>query len=227
MARGDVVFAPDGERIELVDIGTELILDHPLVRVWDVALEAGGRHSWHLHGNPYVVLSVVGSTGRMDWLDGSPSREISEYSGGAVFRPVSPVHRLTNTGDAFYRNRLVELKHLGELVPTGPVDVGAGARSVHGVRPPGAADPGDGRVPILADAHVRVWTVTLAGGDTVHVDRIDVPHVVAECDGELEGAALLSSVRVAERGDLDLENTAAHPRMWFIIALDYLKEDAR
>ncbi len=88
--------------------------------MWEVQLEPGETHPWHLHHNPYIVLSIDGSEGRMDWLDGSEPRFISEHRGGWVYRPVSPVHRLTNIGTSFYRNRLVELKDPGENVPEPP-----------------------------------------------------------------------------------------------------------
>ncbi|MCR3749086.1 hypothetical protein [Lentzea californiensis] len=123
--RGDVVISPSGEEIVLVDVGRRVLHDDPLVRVWEVTLEPGETHPWHLHHNPYVVLSIDGSEGRMDWLDGSEPRFISEHRGGFVYRPVSPVHRLTNIGTTFYRNRLVELKDLGENLPE-PLDVRPG-----------------------------------------------------------------------------------------------------
>ncbi|MGW6934172.1 hypothetical protein ACWGE0_29230 [Lentzea sp. NPDC054927] len=122
--RGDVVVSPSGEEIVLVDVGQRVLYDDPVVRVWEVRLEPGETHQWHLHHNPYVVLSIDGSEGRMDWLDGSEPRFISERRGGSVYRPVSPVHRLTNIGTSFYRNRLVELKDLGENVPE-PLDISA------------------------------------------------------------------------------------------------------
>jgi hypothetical protein len=56
--RGDIVISPSGEEIVLVDVGQVVLYDDPLVRVWEVALEPGETHSWHLHHNPYVVLSV-------------------------------------------------------------------------------------------------------------------------------------------------------------------------
>jgi quercetin dioxygenase-like cupin family protein len=120
--RGDVVFSPSGEEIVLVDVGQRVLHDDPVVRVWEVQLEPGETHPWHLHHNPYVVLSIDGSEGRMDWLDGSEPRFISEHRGGSVYRPVSPVHRLTNIGTSCYRNRLVELKDLGEH-QSSPLDV--------------------------------------------------------------------------------------------------------
>ncbi|SEQ88091.1 hypothetical protein SAMN05216188_10666 [Lentzea xinjiangensis] len=125
--RGDVVLSPSGAEVVLVDVGQRVLHDDPLVRVWEVALEPGETHPWHLHHNPYVVLSIEGSQGRMDWLDGSAPRLVSEHRGGHVLRSVSPVHRLTNTGTSRYRNRLVELKDLGENLPepreVSPADV--------------------------------------------------------------------------------------------------------
>jgi len=128
--RGDIVISPSGEEIVLVDVGQVVLYDDPLVRVWEVVLEPGETHSWHLHHNPYVVLSVDGSQGRMDWLDGSEPRFISEHRGGHVYRPVSPVHRLTNIGRSSYRNRLVELKDLGENLAA-PLDITPDDISVH------------------------------------------------------------------------------------------------
>jgi quercetin dioxygenase-like cupin family protein len=116
------VVSPSGEEIVLVDVGQRVLYDDPVVRVWEVSLEPGETHPWHLHHNPYVVLSIEGSQGRMDWLDGSEPRFISEHRGGWVCRPVSPVHRLTNIGTSRYRNRLVELKDLGEKLPS-PADI--------------------------------------------------------------------------------------------------------
>ncbi|PWC03395.1 hypothetical protein DCE94_10080 [Agromyces badenianii] len=218
--------APDGTEVTLVGIGTHMLRDSDRLRVWDVRLGPGGHHPWHLHRNPYVVLSIIGSTGRMDWLDGSPSRNISEYDGGAVFRPVSPVHCLTNTGSGRYRNRLIELKSLGEASATGLVDVGDGARSVEGVLPENAPETTDGRRPVLVTDFVRVWTIEIAGGDTAQISGDDAPHLVVEFDGDLEDDALTTSIREVESGTFSIVNEAARPRAWFVVALDYLAADS-
>lgn len=174
--KGDIVYSPGGEKIVLADIGLVELVDNPVVRVWDVSLHPGETHPWHLHHNPYVVLSLRGSACRMDWLDGAEPRFLDEYRGGAVYRPVSPVHRLTNIGDRFYRNRLVELKDLGELRAE-PLDIGPGARSVPG-SPPGPR-LADGRLPVLAHPHVQVWLAS--SGELALADR---PHVLAALDTE-------------------------------------------
>ncbi|WP_193312802.1 cupin domain-containing protein [Georgenia subflava] len=216
-----VVTAPDGTEITLVGVGTSVIFDNGPVRVWDVVLPAGGTHPWHQHHNPYVVLSVAGSSGRMDWLDGSEPRHVSEYPGGVVFRPVSPIHRLTNTGGTRYRNRLIELKDLGETREAGVLDVGPGARSVAGDAPD-LPVPDDGRVPVIGTEYVRVWTLLVPAGTQRTLELDDSPHVLAELDAELEGEALAASVSFHEGGARELVNDTDGDRTYFIVALDYL-----
>lgn len=205
--KGDEAVTPDGETIVLADIGTTQLLDDPHVRIWDVSLEPGETHPWHLHHNPYVVLSLNGSEGRMDWLDGSPPRFLSEYRGGAVYRPISPVHRLTNIGPGFYRNRLVELKDLGENLSE-PVDIGNGGRSVPGesLGPPTA----DGRVPVLRHQDVSIWTVSV--DRTTVLDLADVPHVLAWIDGD-------ASVSVHGGGTCEVSGPVG---TLFVVELTYL-----
>lgn len=225
MTAGDVVTALDGSRITLVGVGSRVIADSDRVRVWDIRLEAGEIHPWHLHGNPYVVLSIVGSTGRMDWLDGSEPRNISEYTGGTVFRPVSPIHRLTNTGPGRYRNRLIELKDLGENRAAGVLDVGSGARSTKGEPPSGMPAPPDGRRPVLGTEWVRVWTVTVPAGSKRTLQLDDTRHVIAEIDGDLEGPDLAASVCETDAAVHRIVNDTSRERTWFVVALDYLSPD--
>lgn len=200
--------SPSGEKIVLADIGHVVLHDDPLIRVWDVSLEPGATHSWHQHHNPYVVLSLSTSDGRMDWLDGSEPRFISEYRGGAVYRPVSPVHRLTNIGSTFYRNRIIEFKDLGERLPE-PLDIGRGGRSVEGEPP---SEPlHDGRVPVLLHDHVSIWTVTVGAGEEREFDLGAGPQVIADLDPA-------GGVWVHSGGPLTLTGTGT----WFVADLGYL-----
>ena len=219
--KGDVVTSPSGEKVVLVDIGLVELYDDPLVRVWDVSLEPGETHSWHLHHNPYVVLSLSGSDGRMDWLDGSQPRFISEYRGGAVYRPVSPVHRLTNIGETFYRNRLVELKDLGEHLPE-PRDIGPGGRSIEGELP-GEPLP-DGREPVLLHDDVSIWTLTVPQWGARELDLAG-PHVIATIDVEESEPA--GGVRLHPGGALTITNDRPVARSWFVVELGYLRDGGR
>ncbi|MFV0253463.1 MAG: hypothetical protein ACK5H2_09015 [Beutenbergiaceae bacterium] len=213
--------APDGSEVSLVGVGTSVLLETPHVRVWDVVLPAGGMHPWHLHHNPYVVLSVAGSTGYMEWLDGSPRRDITEYSGGAVFRPVSPVHRLTNSGSTRYRNRLVELKALGEDRPGGPLDVGPGLRSTQ-ADTAGPVLP-DGRVPVLIGEFVKIWLLTVPAGEVATLQLDHGEYVLAELDADLDGEDLAASVSQVS-GPWPVANPGTHERRWFVVGLDYLED---
>lgn len=206
----------------LADIGLVELLDNPFVRVWDVSLPPGGQHPWHLHHNPYLVLSLQGSKGRMDWLDGSPPRHLSEYRGGAVYRPVSPVHRLTNIGEQHYQNRLIELKDLGEHLAS-PFDIGAGDRSVEG-RPP-APGLADGRQPVLIHPHVSVWTLELASGEERLLKLADPPHMSALVDAPDLLLAPAGGVEFHDGGTpLRLANDTGSTQTWFVAELTYLTD---
>jgi len=159
---GEIVTAPDGTQVVLGEIGQKVVFDNDRVRVWEVALAPGEEQPWHLHHNPYLVLCLEASPGRMDWLDGAPPRHLSETVGGVVFRPTSPVHMLTNVGNTFYRNRLVETKDLGEDAVPGPVP---GPMTVPASAPDGSALVDPGRQVLLENEHVRVWRLDLAPGE--------------------------------------------------------------
>ncbi len=213
--KGDRVTAPDGTEVVLADIGTSLVLERPGVRIWDVALPAGARHDWHLHANPYVVLSLTTCSGRMDWLDGSPSRHIEEYAGGAVFRPISTIHCLTNTGEVPYRNRLIELTDLGEDAPE-PVDVGQGGRS-----DPDADEPvlADGRRLVLATEWVTITRATVPAGGSLELAPAGATTVVALLDASDDGRG--TSVHPDGAAPVRIDNTTDEERTWFVVTLDH------
>ena len=113
MAKGDVVTHPETEeQIVLGDIGHEVIFENEHVRVWEVRLEPGAVQDWHLHHHPYLIVGIVGAQNRMEFLDGSEPRQMSEAPGRVVFRDAGKVHKLINEGDTHYVNRLIELKSL-------------------------------------------------------------------------------------------------------------------
>jgi len=159
----DVVTAPDGTRVVLGEIGQKVVFENDRVRVWEVALAPGEDQPWHLHHNPYLVLCLEASPGRMDWLDGAPPRHLSETVGGVVFRPTSPVHMLTNVGETFYRNRLVETKDLGEDAVPGPTPTPS---AVPASAPDGSPHVDPGQQVLWENEQVRVWRLDLAAGET-------------------------------------------------------------
>ena len=214
-----MVHAPDGAEVVLVDVGQIVLLENKVARVWDVSLAPGEVHPWHLHHNPYVVLSIEASPGRMDWLDGSPPRYLDEYPGGAVLRPTSPVHRLTNIGNGHYRNRLVELKELGELRRDGvaELDLGEGMRSFAEVSP-GPAAP-DGRVPVLPNRRASVWTVSVPPEGHWERAALDVPALIVPITGATEEPIRF----IGTRESIRITNSNTSEQQYFVVTIDYLR----
>ncbi|GAA1711971.1 hypothetical protein GCM10009765_71410 [Fodinicola feengrottensis] len=152
MTAGQIVESPSGEKVVLGEIGQTILLDNSRIRIWEVALEPGQTQPWHLHHNPYLVANLESSPCHMDWLNGDPARFLEETVGGVIFRPPSPVHMLTNDGDRSYRNRLVELKDLGEEA-VGDSTTGS----------PGA--PLSGLPVVFENEEVRAYSVELGPGE--------------------------------------------------------------
>lgn len=114
MASGDVVAGPGGTEIVLGEIGHEIVFENEHVRVWEVLLKPGEVQDWHLHHHPYLIVGIEGADNRMEFLDGSEPRHMEETAGRVVYREAGKVHKLINEGQTTYRNRLIELKALGD-----------------------------------------------------------------------------------------------------------------
>lgn len=222
--KGDIVHVPEGEGEEIIldDVGQHVLLDHPSVRVWEIQLSPAEPQHWHLHHNPYVILSLESSPGRMDWLDGSPARYVDEYVGGSVYRSTGPVHMLTNIGDAPYRNRLVEFKELGENRQRA-VDVGPGARSVQGQRPVDEPRP-DGRLCVLAHPHAMVWEVAVPARSTRALELSALPHVLAALTAPDLAHDPTGGVRLHPGGPAELVNDTTVAARWFVVELTHLSD---
>ncbi|MFJ8604987.1 hypothetical protein ACIREM_41055 [Streptomyces shenzhenensis] len=206
MTAGQVVTAPDGRRIVLAEIGQTVLFDNERVRVWEVALTPGGTQPWHLHHNPYLVLCLESSPCHMDWLDGEPPRHIEETVGGVVFRPPSPVHMLTNDGDRVYRNRLVELKDLGEERVGGLPALGAAP-----TEPVGPAV-------VFESDETRVYAIDLAPGEGQELPAAGSARVLIT----LKGSVAVGSVAYRAAGrPWSVENTSDTPFEGRLIELKY------
>ncbi|MGC4937372.1 hypothetical protein [Kribbella sp. DT2] len=182
MTAGTTAKAPDGTEVVLGEIGTRVLLENPRVRVWEVALDPGEAQGWHLHHNPYVVLCLSTSPCHMDWLDGSPARQLSETVGGSVYRPVSPVHMLTNHGGSAYRNRLIEVLDLGEEASGTPYDVPEGVAADSSF-----AEVGEVPAKVIVDEDdVRVQHVTPDADESYTWRTGAYPALVVDLDLETE-----------------------------------------
>jgi hypothetical protein len=206
MTAGQVVTAPDGRKIVLAEIGQTVLLDNERVRVWEVALKPGETQPWHLHHNPYLVLCLESSPCHMDWLAGDPPRHIEETVGGVVFRPPSPVHMLTNDGDRAYRNRLVELKDLGEER--------TGALPALGAAPTEPA----GRSVVFESDETRVHGIDLAPGESLALPAAAPARVLITLKGSVADGDV--AYRAPDR-PWTVQNTSDVPFEGRLIELTY------
>jgi hypothetical protein len=98
--------------VTLGEVGQRIVLENELVRVWEVRLEPGQTHDFHIHYHPYVVISLGGGENEIETIFGHRIKT-NEPLGSTVFiNDMRAVHRLTNRSDKTYLSRLVELKHV-------------------------------------------------------------------------------------------------------------------
>ena len=95
-------------------VGTRLLFENERIRVWDLALAPGEALETHIHRLDYCFIVVDGGHLRhADPDNPSDTHEVHYGNDQVVFLNVGDgvVHqRLTNIGDAPYRNFVIELK---------------------------------------------------------------------------------------------------------------------
>jgi quercetin dioxygenase-like cupin family protein len=98
--------------IKLADVGQRVVLENEHVRVWEIRLDPGETHDFHIHYHPYVVISLGGGENEIETIFGQHI-QTNEPLGSTVFiNDMRAVHRLTNRGKVPYLSRLIELKHV-------------------------------------------------------------------------------------------------------------------
>ena len=95
-----------------LDVGTTLLFENDLVRVWEVRIEPSERCPFHAHAFPYFWTCVAGGLGRQRspngtlmirrYFDGD-----TQFSTHSVGDPL--IHDLENVGDTVLRFVTVEL----------------------------------------------------------------------------------------------------------------------
>ncbi len=98
--------------IKLGEVGQRVALENEFVRIWEIRLEPGETHDFHIHYHPYVVLSLGGGENEIETIFGQRIKT-DEPLGSTVFiNDMRAVHRLTNRAQVPYVSRLIELKHV-------------------------------------------------------------------------------------------------------------------
>ena len=94
-------------------VGSRLLFENDLVRVWEVSLEPGGRLPFHHHTLPYLVVTIEAAPVRVVEHDGQ-TYEPDDEQGSVTFRDAGQIHELQNISTRRYVNRLIEIKQAGK-----------------------------------------------------------------------------------------------------------------
>jgi quercetin dioxygenase-like cupin family protein len=94
-------------------IGTRVIFENDLVRVWDMTVAPRGKKAWHTHELPYVIIPITGGKIELETVEGKTVWP-EDKAGEAIWRNAGEAHELRNLNDHAYQNVLVELKVQGK-----------------------------------------------------------------------------------------------------------------
>lgn len=99
----------------LGDVATRVLFDNERVRVWEMLLEPGERSARHRHDLDYLLVFLEGDriAVEVDPASAGPYRDDVEFDvpiGRCVFVERGGVETAVNTGQARYREILIELK---------------------------------------------------------------------------------------------------------------------
>jgi quercetin dioxygenase-like cupin family protein len=94
-------------------VGSRILFENDLVRVWEILLEPGERLPLHQHTLPYLVVTIEPTRVRVVEHDGQTDDPV-HAPGSITFREAGQIHELHNISTTRYVNRLIELKQLGK-----------------------------------------------------------------------------------------------------------------
>jgi hypothetical protein len=96
-------------------VGTRLVWENERVRIWEMVLEPGARSAVHEHTLDYLLVPLAGDRIGVDVEPDSTGayRESGDFPvpvGKATFVARGGIETAVNTGEATYREILIELK---------------------------------------------------------------------------------------------------------------------
>lgn len=90
-------------------IGTTLIFENDVCRVWHLELAPGAASSWHTHGCPYSYVVTRPGPVHTEYQNGEVEHQ-NDPRGTTVHRSGGDLHRLVSNSPELYENIIVELK---------------------------------------------------------------------------------------------------------------------
>jgi beta-alanine degradation protein BauB len=100
------------------EVGTALLGENDLVRLWEIKLESGERCPFHCHRTSYYWIAHEEGVARVTFTDGS-YEDYPHKAGEVTYIEVKPgerlIHDLTNVGDSRLAFTTVELLRSDKL----------------------------------------------------------------------------------------------------------------
>jgi quercetin dioxygenase-like cupin family protein len=90
-------------------VGSRILFENDLVRVWEVSLEPGEHLPLHHHTLPYLIVTIEPAHVRVIENDGQTYYP-TDGQGSVTFRDAGQIHELQNISTSRYANRLIEFK---------------------------------------------------------------------------------------------------------------------
>ena len=112
------------------DVGTELLFENDIVRVWSMALEPGESSPYHQHENDYVFVYTTPS--RISSNRQGEKEQVREFEEGYVqYTQVGGgiQHSITNVSDIRHHQLIVEMKGGSDAATPQPPENNGRSRS--------------------------------------------------------------------------------------------------
>ncbi len=96
------------ERV-LGGVGSYVIFENDVVKVWRNDLQPGESSDWHLHTNNYLYVATSKGDLKIEHDSGDTHKTVMEV-GKVVMGEKDSVHQLSNTGSDKYSSVIIEIK---------------------------------------------------------------------------------------------------------------------
>ncbi len=95
--------------IKIGEVGTKVIYENDIIKVWDLTLAPGEATSWHQHEMDYMFVVVKNGKVTTEYTNGDVENQDDEI-GVIDYRETDVPHRLVNNDSKEYKNIVIEFK---------------------------------------------------------------------------------------------------------------------
>ena len=94
---------------ELGGVGSYVLFENDVVKVWQNDLKPGESSDWHLHENNYLFVATVHGDLSLEHKSGE-KHDTTLEPGSVVMGVKDSIHQLSNRGNTLYSSVIIEIK---------------------------------------------------------------------------------------------------------------------